>query len=147
VIAGSGDALLHLRQHAVQPINFAGMIAANHLRGDDPIIHWKSQQLATFDLLDVRDPDEFAEGHASGARNLSLNTLRSVLGELSKERPLAVYCAVGARAYNAVRLGTSPVAYRAPIQAPATGSRGQYQPDDVIPTGPLRYHGREGDGV
>ena len=30
--------------------------------------------------------------------------MRSRLGELSKERPLAVYCAVGARAHNAVRL-------------------------------------------
>ena len=89
---------------AKDPINFAGMIASNHLRGDDPIIHWQSPQLATFDLLDVRDPDEFADGHAPGARNLPLNTLRSKLGELSKERPLAVYCAVGARAHNAVRL-------------------------------------------
>lgn len=89
---------------AKDPINFAGMIAANHLRGDDPIIHWQSPQLANFDLLDVRDPDEFAGGHAPGARNLPLNTLRNTLGELSKERPLAVYCAVGARAHNAVRL-------------------------------------------
>ncbi len=89
---------------AKDPINFAGMIAANHLRGDDPIIHWQSPQLASLDLLDVRDPDEFAAGHAPGARNLPLNTLRSRLGELSKERPLAVYCAVGARGHNAVRL-------------------------------------------
>ncbi len=89
---------------AKDPINFAGMIAANLLRGDDPIIHWQSPQLAGLDLLDVRAPDEFAEGHAPGARNLPLNALRSTLGELSKERPLAVYCAVGARAHNAVRL-------------------------------------------
>ena len=89
---------------AKDPINFAGMIAANHLRGDDPIIHWQSPQLSNYDLLDVRDPDEFADGHAPGARNLPLNTLRSTLGELSKERPLSVYCAVGARAHNAVRL-------------------------------------------
>lgn len=89
---------------AKDPINFAGMIAANHLRGDDPIIHWQSPQLANFDLLDVRDPDEFAAGHAPGARNLPLNALRSSLEELSRERPLAVYCAVGARAHNVVRL-------------------------------------------
>ncbi len=89
---------------AKDPINFAGMIAANHLRGDDPLVHWQSPQLASFDLLDVRDPDEFAAGHAPGARNLPLNALRSRLGELSKERPLAVYCAVGARGHNAVRL-------------------------------------------
>ena len=89
---------------AKDPINFAGMIAANHLRGDDPIVHWQSPRLANFDLLDVRDPDEFAAGHAASARNLPLNTLRGTLGELSRERPLAVYCAVGARRHNAVRL-------------------------------------------
>ncbi len=89
---------------AKDPINFAGMIASNHLRGDDPVLHWQSSRLATFELLDVRDPDEFADGHAPGARNLPLNTLRDSLGELSKERLLAVYCAVGARAHNAVRL-------------------------------------------
>lgn len=89
---------------AKDPINIAGMIAANHLRGYDPVIHWQSQQLAGFDLLDVRDPDEFAAGHAPGARNLPLNTLRNSLGELSRERPLAVYCAVGGRGHNAVRL-------------------------------------------
>lgn len=89
---------------AKDPINFAGMIAANHLRGDDPLVQWQSPQLASFDLLDVRDPDEFAAGHAPGARNLPLNALRSRLGELSRERPLAVYCAVGARGHNAVRL-------------------------------------------
>jgi NADPH-dependent 2,4-dienoyl-CoA reductase/sulfur reductase-like enzyme/rhodanese-related sulfurtransferase len=89
---------------AKDPINFAGMIAANHLRGDAPIIHWQSPQLADFDLLDVRDPDEFAAGHAPGARHLPLNSLRHALGGLPKDRPLAVYCGVGARAHNAVRL-------------------------------------------
>ncbi|MEO7098348.1 MAG: FAD-dependent oxidoreductase [Luteolibacter sp.] len=89
---------------AKDALNFAGMIAANHLRGDDPILHWQSPQLVDHDLLDVRDPDEFADGHAPGARNLPLNALRGLLGDLSKERPLAVYCAVGGRAHNAVRL-------------------------------------------
>ncbi len=89
---------------AKDALNFAGMIAANHLRGDDPILHWKNTQLADYDLLDVRDPDEFADGHAPGARNIPLNSLRNVLGEISKDRPLAVYCAVGGRAHTAVRL-------------------------------------------
>jgi NADPH-dependent 2,4-dienoyl-CoA reductase/sulfur reductase-like enzyme/rhodanese-related sulfurtransferase len=89
---------------AKDPIDFAGMIAVNHLRGDDPLIHWQDPQLAQFDLLDVRDPDEFAAGHAPGALNFPLNSLRASLDQLSKARPLAVYCAVGGRAHNAVRL-------------------------------------------
>jgi len=76
---------------AKDPVNFAGMIAANHLRGDDPIIHWQDPGLADYDLLDVRDPDEFAAGHAPGARNIPLNSLRDSLGQLPAERPLAVY--------------------------------------------------------
>ena len=89
---------------AKDPVNFAGMIAANHLRGDSPLLQWSDPRLASFDLLDVRDIDEFAEGHASGARNIPLNDLRAALDSLAKERPLAVYCAVGGRAHNAVRL-------------------------------------------
>lgn len=89
---------------AKDALNFAGMIAANHLRGDDPVLHWNSPQLADYDLLDVRDPDEFTDGHAPGARNLPLNSLRDALDEISKDRPLAVYCAVGGRAHTAVRL-------------------------------------------
>ncbi|MEO8615538.1 MAG: FAD-dependent oxidoreductase [Luteolibacter sp.] len=89
---------------AKDALNFAGMIAANHLNGDDPLIHWKSPELSKFELLDVRDPEEFAAGHAPGARNIPLNSLRASLEALPKDRPLAVYCAVGGRAHNAVRL-------------------------------------------
>jgi len=89
---------------AKDPVNFAGMIAANHLRGDDPVIHWQDLQNAGRDLLDVRDPDEFAAGHVPGAMNIPLNSLRASLGKLPPNRPLAVYCAVGGRAHNAVRL-------------------------------------------
>jgi NADPH-dependent 2,4-dienoyl-CoA reductase/sulfur reductase-like enzyme/rhodanese-related sulfurtransferase len=89
---------------AKDPINFAGMIAANHLRGDDPLLHWQDAGLKDFDLLDVRDEDEFAEGHVPGAMNIPLNSLHDSISSLSKARPLAVYCAVGGRAHNAVRL-------------------------------------------
>jgi rhodanese-related sulfurtransferase len=89
---------------AKDALNFAGMIAANHLRGDDPVLHWNCPSLAEHELLDVRDPDEFAAGHAPGARNIPLNSLRSELAQLTKDRRLAVYCAVGGRAHAAVRL-------------------------------------------
>ncbi len=89
---------------AKDALNFAGMIAANHLRGEDPIIHWNSPDLADFELLDVRDPDEFAAGHVPCARNIPLNELRNSIAGLSHNQPLAVYCAVGGRAHNAVRI-------------------------------------------
>lgn len=85
-------------------LNFVGMVAQNHLRGDDPILHWKDPRLAECELLDVRDPDEFEDGHAPGAKNIPLNHLRASLGTLPKDRPFAVYCAVGGRAHTAVRI-------------------------------------------
>ena len=85
-------------------VNLAGMIAVNHLEGIDPILDWHSPTLLDHTLLDVRDPDEFEDGFVPGAVNLPLNQLRENLDQVSRDRPVAVYCAVGARAHNAVRL-------------------------------------------
>lgn len=89
---------------AKDPVNFAGMIAANSLRGDAPLADWKSLLPADALLVDVRDPDEFEEGHINGAINIPLHELRSRLGELPRDRELWVYCRVGQRGYYATRL-------------------------------------------
>jgi len=53
-------------------------------------------------LIDVRDAEEFAKGHAAGARNLPLATLE---GEKSlpknKTLPIVLMCTSGARAQRA----------------------------------------------
>ena len=41
---------------AKDPVNFAGMVAADVLRGDMPLSHWESVDGAF--LLDVRQPQE-----------------------------------------------------------------------------------------
>jgi len=89
---------------AKDPVNFAGMIASNALRGDLPLADW--DQLGTDGalLLDVRDPDEFEKGHIPGALNLPLNELRARMGELPREREISTYCGVGQRAYYATRI-------------------------------------------
>jgi NADPH-dependent 2,4-dienoyl-CoA reductase/sulfur reductase-like enzyme/rhodanese-related sulfurtransferase len=89
---------------AKDPVNFAGMIAANSLRGDQPLADWKQFLPDAALLVDVRDPDEFQEGHISGALNLPLNELRARLGELPRDRELWLYCRVGQRGYYATRL-------------------------------------------
>jgi len=48
-------------------------------------------------LVDVRFPDEFAEGHASGAVNIPALELRTRHGELPRDRPLVVMCRTGQR--------------------------------------------------
>ncbi|TSA34842.1 MAG: CoA-disulfide reductase [Verrucomicrobiaceae bacterium] len=87
---------------AKDPVNFAGMVAADVLRNDMPLSHWNSGE-AGF-LLDVRDPDEFSGGHAPVAINIPLNGLRERLGELPRDREILVYCHSGQRAYYATRI-------------------------------------------
>lgn len=54
-------------------------------------------------LIDVREPDEYAAGHAQGARNVPLGQLEGAKGLPSnKALPVVVLCATGARARRAV---------------------------------------------
>lgn len=88
---------------AKDPVNYAGMIAANHLRGDLPLADWASVASTAALLVDVRDAGEFESGHVPGAMNLPLNQIRHRLGELPRDRELWLYCGVGQRAYYATR--------------------------------------------
>jgi rhodanese-related sulfurtransferase len=82
----------------------AGMVAANVLRGDSPLLHWKDLDSSRYYLLDVREPLEFKLGHVEGATNIPLPTLRARLDELPKNKEIAVYCAAGQRSYYATRI-------------------------------------------
>jgi NADPH-dependent 2,4-dienoyl-CoA reductase/sulfur reductase-like enzyme/rhodanese-related sulfurtransferase len=89
---------------AKDPVNFAGMIAADVLRGDMPLVHWAEPAKPETVFLDVRDPDEFEEGHLSGAVNIPVNQLRRRLDSLPSTSDLRIYCAVGQRGYLATRV-------------------------------------------
>ncbi len=52
-------------------------------------------------ILDVRSPGEFSQGHAKGARNIPLGALREHLDELDRTRPVLTCCASGARSASA----------------------------------------------
>ena len=54
---------------AKDPVNFAGMVAGNLLRGDMPIVHWDGT--AAGFLLDVRNPQELAVESVPGRRSTS----------------------------------------------------------------------------
>ena len=87
---------------AKSPVNFAGMVAADVLRGDMPLNHWNVEQDAL--LLDVRHPAELAVEQAPGVVNIPLNELRARLGELPRDREIHVICRSGQRAYYATRI-------------------------------------------
>jgi len=88
---------------AKDPVNFAGAIAANHLRGDAPVVQWDAVDWERGFLLDVREKGEFEAGYVSGAINIPLGQLRDRLEELPQDRDIYVYCQVGQRAYYATR--------------------------------------------
>jgi rhodanese-related sulfurtransferase len=87
---------------AKDPVNFAGMVAADVLRGDMPVAHWDA--LGDGLLLDVRQPVELAVEAVPGAVNIPLAQLRARLGELPRDREIFVICRSAQRAYYATRI-------------------------------------------
>ena len=87
---------------AKDPVNFAGMVAADVLKGDMPISHWHEAK-GEF-LLDVRESVELAVESVPKAVNIPLGQLRARLGELPRDREIHVICRSGQRAYYATRI-------------------------------------------
>ncbi|KAB1663214.1 rhodanese-like domain-containing protein [Pseudoclavibacter sp. CFCC 13611] len=52
-------------------------------------------------ILDVRETDEFAAGHATGAVNIPLSELQSRLGDVPDADDLLVICQAGGRSQQA----------------------------------------------
>ena len=87
---------------AKDPVNFAGMVAVNVLRGDMPITHWDSAR-SEF-LLDVREPFELAVENVPEAVNIPLGQLRSRLDELPRDKEINIFCRSAQRSYYATRI-------------------------------------------
>jgi NADPH-dependent 2,4-dienoyl-CoA reductase/sulfur reductase-like enzyme/rhodanese-related sulfurtransferase len=87
---------------AKDPVNFAGMVPADVLRGDMPLCHWSSVGGGV--LLDVRNPPELAVESVPGAVNIPLPELRGRLKELPKDREILIICRSAQRAYYATRI-------------------------------------------
>lgn len=62
---------------------------------------------ANVQLLDVRTPDEFNDGHIAGAKLVDVNDstfVEQAVAILDKQRPVAVYCRSGRRSARAASL-------------------------------------------
>ncbi len=95
---------------AKDPVNMAGYVASNIVRGDQKVMHW--HELDSVDrgktiLLDVRTPEEFADGAIPGAVNIPIDVLRSNLDKVPHDKEVVVYCKIGLRAYIAYRILTN----------------------------------------
>jgi rhodanese-related sulfurtransferase len=54
-------------------------------------------------LLDIREPEEYAEGHIRGAVNTPLTSFDRISPQLLQGKRIVIYCTTGARNYNGYR--------------------------------------------
>jgi len=93
---------------AKDPINTAGFVATNILKGDIETINW--DDLGDLNgnkniLIDLRNKDELdTAGVIEGAVHIPLNELRQKLPKLDKEKNYIPFCAVGLRGYIGHRI-------------------------------------------
>lgn len=93
---------------AKDPVNFAGYTAESILAGlSKPMTYDEMMELKDkegYELIDVREKDEFDAGTIKGARLLPLSTLRDELPNLDKSKEYLIFCAVGRRGYITQRI-------------------------------------------
>jgi len=93
---------------AKDPVNMAGFVAANMIKGDVATITW--DELSKIDrgshvLIDLRNRDELrVSGVIEGAVHIPLNELRERLDELDRTKTMIPFCAAGLRGYIAHRI-------------------------------------------
>ncbi len=92
---------------AKDPVNIAGFVAENILKGKVKIATWRNlinYQQNDFILVDVRTHDEFQLGTIEGAINIPLDDIRQRLNEFPKNKKILIFCGVGLRGYLACRI-------------------------------------------
>lgn len=111
-VGGSVYDLMELEQayappysSAKDPVNMAGFVADNMLRGKVEMISWRElKNVENALLVDVRMPEEFAMGSIEGAVNIPLDGSRGEYKNLPKDKTIIVFCAIGLRGYIAARV-------------------------------------------
>ena len=92
---------------AKDPVNIAGYVAGNVLRGEHQVISWDELQTrdpGSIQLIDVRTAEEFELGSIPGARHIDVNTLRERFDEVARDKPVVIFCQVGLRGYLAWKI-------------------------------------------
>ena len=93
---------------AKDPVNMAGFMAENLEAGLVKQFTWQQVDSLPRDgsvnLVYVRTPEEYADGHAPGFVNIPVDQLRQRLGEIDPSKPVYLICQSALRSYLACRV-------------------------------------------
>ncbi len=95
---------------AKDPVNLAGMVAANILRGEVEAINVnefnemleKGEEIQIVDCRSMSDIDEM--GFIENAEIMPIDEVREFFDDLDKDVPTVVYCGIGYRSYMAYKI-------------------------------------------
>lgn len=92
---------------AKDPVNMAGYVAENVLRGRMEVV--LPRDINTIDLnrvqlVDVRTEEEYKNGYIEGAVHIPVDSIRDRISEFSKNKEIWLYCKVGLRGYIAASI-------------------------------------------
>jgi rhodanese-related sulfurtransferase/DNA-binding transcriptional ArsR family regulator len=92
------DAIRDLRMLAEAHLDQVGDLVSSYLRSRDALEPVPASELldrARYGLvtvIDVRPPEEYVQGHISGALNIPLDKLKQRLRDLPRDREVVAYC-------------------------------------------------------
>ena len=93
---------------AKDPVNMAGFVAENILKGNVKNFHWHDvadlPKDGSVTLLDMRSEGEYNRGTIDGFKNIPVNSIRNRLDEIDKSKPVYITCQVGLRGYIGARI-------------------------------------------
>ncbi len=91
---------------AKDAVNHAALVGLNLLYGEfKQIPVTKVRELVESDafIVDVREEDEYADGHLINSVNIPLSQIRDRADEIPEDEPVYLHCRSAQRSYNAVR--------------------------------------------
>lgn len=86
-------------------VNMAALVASNLMAGRFKQVRVSEVRELVENgavIIDVREPNEFANGNIKGAINIPLSQFRERMNEIPKDVPVYVHCRSSQRSYNAV---------------------------------------------
>jgi rhodanese-related sulfurtransferase/DNA-binding transcriptional ArsR family regulator len=92
------DAIRDLRILAEAHLDHVGDLVSSYLRSRDALEPVPANELldrardGLVTVIDVRPPEEYAQGHIAGALNIPLEKLKQQLKKLPRDREIVAYC-------------------------------------------------------